>query len=275
KISELEKIMEHEPLKSKGEPFKGDNLDVSFENVEFGYDEKIVIKGVNLDLKQGTTTALVGESGSGKSTLAKLLIHYYDISKGKITIGGQDITDMSLEALNSKVAYVAQEQFLFNTSLYENILIGRPDATRQEVLDAASRAQCDEFLEKLPDGIETNAGDGGKVLSGGERQRIALARALLKDAPIIVLDEATAFMDPENEDKMNAAIAEIIKDKTVLVIAHRLGTIKNADKIVVMKDGECIAADKHESLYENCEEYKKLWDASMSASLWKIGGETA
>ena len=163
-----------------------------------------------------------------------------------------------------------QEQFLFNTSLYENILIGKPDATREEVLKAASRAQCDEFFERLPDGIDTMAGDGGKQLSGGERQRISLARAILKDAPIIVLDEATAFMDPENEEKMNAAIDEIIKDKTVLVIAHRLSTVKNADKICVMKDGLCIAADTHDNLLSACEEYKKFWDASVSASTWKI-----
>jgi ATP-binding cassette subfamily B protein len=159
---------------------------------------------------------------------------------------------------------------LFNTSLYENILIGRPDATKEEVLDAARRAQCNEFLERLPEGIETKAGDGGKQLSGGERQRISLARAILKDAPIIVLDEATAFMDPENEEKMNAALDEIVKNKTVLVIAHRLSTIKNADNICVMKDGQCIAADKHEELIDTCPEYKKLWNASVSASTWRI-----
>ena len=212
----------------------------------------------------------MGESGSGKSTLAKLLVHYYDITSGSISIGGQDITDMTLEALNDQVAFVSQEQFLFNTSLYENILIGKPDASMEEVLDAARRAQCDEFLNRLPDGINTQAGDGGKQLSGGERQRISLARAILKDAPIIVLDEATAFMDPENEEKMNAALDEIIKNKTVLVIAHRLSTIKNADKTCVMKEGRCIAADTHDRLLTDCPEYKKLWDASVSASAWKI-----
>ncbi len=225
---------------------------------------------MNLSFKQGTTTALVGESGSGKSTLAKLLVHYYDINGGTISIGGQDITDMSLKALNDRVAFVSQEQFLFNTSLYENILIGKPDATREEVLDAAERAQCNEFLARFPEGLDTQAGDGGKQLSGGERQRISLARAILKNAPIIVLDEATAFMDPENEEKMNKALDEIIKDKTVLVIAHRLSTIRNAHKICVMKEGECIAADTHEKLLESCPEYKKLWDASVSASTWKI-----
>jgi len=270
KITELENLMEHAPLKEGTDGFKGNNYDVEFNDVHFGYKDAEVLHGVSLSLKQGTTTALVGESGSGKSTLAKLLVHYYDIDSGNIRIGGQDITDMSLEALNNQVAFVSQEQFLFNTTLYENILIGKPDATREEVLDAARRAQCDEFLERFPEGINTQAGDGGKQLSGGERQRISLARAILKNAPIIVLDEATAFMDPENEEKMNAALDEIIKDKTVLVIAHRLSTIKNADKICVMKDGVCIASDKHDRLTETCPEYKKLWDASVSASTWRI-----
>ncbi|MBQ5384568.1 MAG: ATP-binding cassette domain-containing protein, partial [Treponema sp.] len=229
-----------------------------------------VLHGINLKLKQGTTTALIGESGSGKSTLAKLLVHFYDLDSGSISIGGQNITDMSIESLNNQISYVAQEQFLFNTTLYENILIGRPDATREEVLDAARRAQCDEFLSRFPKGIDTNAGDSGKQLSGGERQRISLARAILKNAPVIVLDEATAFMDPENEEKMNAAISEIVKDKTVIVIAHRLSSIKNADKICVLKKGNVIAEGTHEELIKNCEEYQKLWNASTAAANWRI-----
>ena len=275
KITELENLMDKPPLKEGTAEFTGKDRDIKFENVTFSYEDKEVLHGVNLELKQGTTTALVGESGSGKSTLAKLLVHYYDLDTGRIMIGGQDITDMSLKALNNQMSYVSQEQFLFNTTLYENILIGRSDATKEEVLDAARRAQCDEFLERLPIGIETLAGDGGKQLSGGERQRILLARAILKDTPIIVLDEATAFMDPENEEKLNAAIDEITKDKTVFVIAHRLSTVKNADKICVMKEGQCIAADKYDALLETCPEYKKFWEASVSASTWKIKEERA
>ena len=270
KITELENLLDKPSLKEGTAEFTGSDRNVVFENVRFGYEDKEVLHGINLELKQGTTTALVGESGSGKSTLAKLLVHYYDIDSGSIKIGGQDITDMSLKALNDQVSYVAQEQFLFNTSLYENIQIGNPKATREQVLDAASRAQCSEFLDRLPEGIETKAGDGGKQLSGGERQRISLARAILKDAPIIVLDEATAFMDPENEEKLNAAIDETIKDKTVLVIAHRLATVKNADKICVMKEGQCIAADTHERLLETCDEYRNFWNLSVSARTWKI-----
>ncbi|MBQ8950261.1 MAG: ABC transporter ATP-binding protein [Eubacterium sp.] len=270
KINELEKLLEHPPLKEGKAGFNGYNLDVEFKDVHFSYKDTEVLHGISLKMRQGETTALVGESGSGKSTLAKLLVHYYDLDGGSISIGGQDITDMSLRALNEKVAYVAQEQFLFNTTIYDNILLGKPDADRSEVLKAAERAQCNEFLERLPKGIDTAVGDGGKMLSGGERQRVALARAILKNAPIIVLDEATAFMDPENEEKMNAAIDEIVRDKTVVVIAHRLATIKNADKICVMKDGNLIASGTHEELLKTSGEYEKLWNASVSASTWKI-----
>ena len=296
KIAELEKLMNGEAIKQGTHSFEGKNYDIEFKDVKFSYKKSAVVEpvettnedssavvstssttvssevlhGINLTLKQGTTTALIGESGSGKSTLAKLLVHFYDLDSGSIKIGGQDITDMSIEALNNQISYVAQEQFLFNTSLYENILIGRPDATREEVLDAAHRAQCDEFLARFPKGIDTMAGDSGKQLSGGERQRISLARAILKNAPVIVLDEATAFMDPENEEKMNAAIAEIVKDKTVIVIAHRLSSIKNADKICVLKAGNVIAQGTHEELIKNCEEFQKLWAASTAAANWKI-----
>ena len=273
KIDEIEKAMDSEPLKTKDNSFIGNSNIVRFEDVHFAYKEQEVLHGVSLELQDGSLTALVGESGSGKSTLAKLLVHYYDINSGRITLGGQDITDMSIEALNDRISYVSQEQFLFNTTLYENILMGNPKATREQVLEAAEKAQCREFLERLPDGIDTMAGDGGKQLSGGERQRISLARAILKNAPVIVLDEATAFIDPENEEKMNAAIAEIIKGKTVLVIAHRLQTVVNADKICVMKDGNIIAADTHEKLLESCDEYKKLWNSSEARASWTIGNE--
>ncbi|MCR5585152.1 MAG: ABC transporter ATP-binding protein/permease [Lachnospiraceae bacterium] len=273
KIDEIEKAMSSAPLKAGSTPFKGTSHTVKFENVRFSYKEAEVIHGLSLELKEGTLTALVGESGSGKSTLAKLLVHYYDLNGGKITIGGQDITEMSIEALNDNISYVSQEQFLFNTSLYENILMGKPNATREEVLAAADKAQCTEFLKRFPKGIDTPAGDSGKMLSGGERQRISLARAILKNAPIIVLDEGTAFIDPENEEKMNAAINEIIKGKTVIVIAHRLQTIVNADKICVMKDGVIIAEDTHENLLRSDKVYKNLWENSEASSGWTLGNE--
>lgn len=270
KIDELEKLIETPPLKQSARGFEGENHDIRFENVKFAYKDAEVLHGIDLALKEGSMTALVGESGSGKSTIAKLLVHFYDLSDGKITLGCQDITDMSIEALNDQISYVSQEQFLFNTTLYENILIGRPDATREEVLEAAHRAQCDEFLARFPQGIDTPAGDGGKMLSGGERQRISLARALLKNAPVIVLDEATAFIDPENEEKINAAISEVIRGKTVLVIAHRLHTIIGADKICVLHDGQLTAEGTHEELLTQSEEYRRLWAAAEQSAVWEV-----
>ena len=270
KIDELEKLIDNPPLKQSERDFEGSSHGIRFENVHFSYKDTEVLHGIDLALEEGQMTALVGESGSGKSTLAKLLVHFYELIGGRITLGGQDIRDMKIEALNDQISYVSQEQFLFNTSLYENILIGRPTASREEVLEAARRAQCDEFLARVPQGIDTMAGDGGKMLSGGERQRISLARALLKNAPVIVLDEATAFIDPENEEKMNAAISEVIAGKTVLVIAHRLHTIKNADKICVLNQGNLAAEGTHDELLRSSDEYRRLWKAAEESAVWEV-----
>ena len=269
KISALEQVFGAEPLKQADKGFSGKDYSISYENVSFGYGEKNVVENISFSSKEGCKTALVGESGSGKSTLAKLLVHYYDVGAGKITIGGQEICDMSLEALNELISYVAQEQFLFNTSIMENIRIGKPGATNQEVIEAAVKAQCMEFVKKLPDGIHTSAGDAGKQLSGGQRQRVSLARAILKNSPIIVLDEATAFTDPENEEKLEAAISELIKGKTLLVIAHKLPSVMNADQILVMEHGRLAASGKHEALLKSCEEYRKLWNAGQISTKWK------
>ena len=282
KIAALEQVLETAPLQQTDAVFHGKNYDICFDHITFGYEKSQpgpdgqpmvtmdeVIHDISFTAKAGQKTALVGESGSGKSTLAKLLIHYYDPQQGSISIGGQKITEMSLEALNSQVSYVAQDQYLFNTSILENIRIGRPDATDEEVLEAAKKAQCMEFLEKLPQGIHSMAGDAGKMLSGGQRQRISLARAILKNAPIIVLDEATAYADPENEEKMEAAIAELVKGKTLFVIAHKLPAIMNADQICVIEHGKLAATGTHAELLAICEEYKKLWKASQDSAEWK------
>lgn len=283
KIAALEQVLETAPLQQTDAVFHGKNYDICFDHITFGYEKSQpgpdgqpmvtmdeVIHDISFTAKAGQKTALVGESGSGKSTLAKLLIHYYDPQQGSISIGGQKITEMSLEALNSQVSYVAQDQYLFNTSILENIRIGRPDATDEEVLEAAKKAQCMEFLEKLPQGIHSMAGDAGKMLSGGQRQRISLARAILKNAPIIVLDEATAYADPENEEKMEAAIAELVKGKTLFVIAHKLPVIMNADQICVIEHGKLAATGTHAELLAICEEYKKLWKASQDSAEWKV-----
>ena len=283
KIAALEQVLETAPLQQTDAVFHGKNYDICFDHITFGYEKSQpgpdgqpmvtmdeVIHDISFTAKEGQKTALVGESGSGKSTLAKLLIHYYDPQQGSISIGGQKITEMSLEALNSQVSYVAQDQYLFNTSILENIRMGRPDATDEEVLEAAKKAQCMEFLEKLPQGIHSMAGDAGKMLSGGQRQRISLARAILKNAPIIVLDEATAYADPENEEKMEAAIAELVKGKTLFVIAHKLPAIMNADQICVIEHGKLAATGTHAELLATCEEYKKLWKASQDSAEWKV-----
>ena len=283
KIAALEQVLETAPLQQTDAVFHGKNYDICFDHITFGYEKSQpgpdgqpmvtmdeVIHDISFTAKAGQKTALVGESGSGKSTLAKLLIHYYDPQQGSISIGGQKITEMSLEALNSQVSYVAQDQYLFNTSILENIRIGRPDATDEEVLEAAKKAQCMEFLEKLPQGIHSMAGDAGKMLSGGQRQCISLARAILKNAPIIVLDEATAYADPENEEKMEAAIAELVKGKTLFVIAHKLPAIMNADQICVIEHGKLAATGTHAELLAICEEYKKLWKASQDSAEWKV-----
>jgi len=270
KVEELERLLDNPPLKQSDRGFEGKNHDICFGDVHFSYKNTEVIHGIDLTIREGEMAALVGESGSGKSTLARLLVHFYDLDSGKITLGGQDITDMRIEALNDQIAFVSQEQFLFNTSLYENIRLGKPDASREEVLNAASLAQCDEFLERFPQGIDSKAGDGGKMLSGGERQRISLARALLKDAPIIVLDEATAFIDPENEEKMNAAISEVIRGKTVLIIAHRLHTVTGADQIIVLDNGNIDARGTHEELLKSSPVYQRLWAAAQQSIEWEV-----
>ena len=283
KISALEQVLDAPELQQTPDSFHGKDDTIVYDHVSFGYTktqpgpdgkpmvvEDEVLHDISFTAKAGQKTALVGESGSGKSTLAKLLIHYYDAQKGSISIGGQKLCDMSLEALNSRISYVAQDQYLFNTSLLENIRMGRLNATDEEVLEAARKAQCMEFLEKLPQGIHSMAGDAGKMLSGGQRQRISLARAILKDAPIVVLDEATAYADPENEEKMEAAIAELVKDKTLVVIAHKLPAIMNADQICVVDHGKLVAAGKHQDLIQSCPEYQKLWKAAQDSAEWNI-----
>ena len=265
KIQALEKAMDRRALKTGEQAFTGQGYDICFEQVHFGYQGEEVIKGISFQALSGQMTALVGESGSGKSTLARLLVHYYDVSGGRICLGGQDIREMSLAALNQQIAYVSQELFLFNRSILENIRIGRPTASDEEVKTAARKAGCEEFILALEQGYDTLAGRAGSSLSGGQRQRIAFARAILKDAPVIVLDEATAFIDPENEQKMNQAIRQIIAGKTVIVIAHKLRQVAGADQIILLKEGKVHRCGRHEELVKDCALYQKLWAASESA----------
>lgn len=272
-VEELQRFL---TMKSLSEPERYADCkgtDVELKNVRFSYtgkEEEEVLHGVNLKLPQGSFTALVGPSGGGKSTVAKLIARFWDVTGGEITIGGVDLKDMPLAQISEKVSFVGQDNFLFRCSLLENIRLGNLRATDEEVKQAARAAQCEEFMLKLPNGYDTPAGEAGKRLSGGEKQRIAIARMMLKNAPIVILDEATAFTDPENEDKIQASIAALTRDKTLLVIAHRLSTIRQADNIVVLKDGAIEAQGKQEELLSSCPLYRSMWEAHIGAKEWAV-----
>ena len=238
---------------------------ITLSNVYFAYNEKEVISDFNLNIPDGSVTALVGPSGSGKSTVAKLIASLQDVKAGNITIGGVDIRDMSLQDYNSQIAYVSQDSFLFNTSIRENIRMGRPSASDEDVEKIAQKSGCYDFIMELESGFDTIVGGSGSHLSGGERQRISIARAMLKNAPILILDEATSYTDPENEAVMQRSISELSKGKTLIVIAHRLSTIIDADCIVVIKDGKIEAKGTHTELLKSSALYKNMWEAHIYA----------
>ena len=246
---------------------------MALKNVRFSYtgdagDE--VLHGIDLTLPEGSFTALVGPSGGGKSTVAKLIARFWDVTGGEIAVGGVNVKDMPLAQLSEYVSFVTQDNYLFRCSLLENIRLGNPAASDDEVRAAARAAQCEEFIEKLPQGYDTPAGEAGKRLSGGEKQRIAIARMMLKNAPIVILDEATAFTDPENEEKLQRSIAALTRGKTLLVIAHRLSTVKSADNIVVLKNGQIAAQGTQAQLLESCPLYRDMWRAHIGAKSWAV-----
>ena len=272
-VEGLEEYLEMPELPEPAARAEISHMDVELKNVRFSYtgdDKDEVLHGVDLKLPEGSFTALVGPSGGGKSTVAKLIARFWDVTDGAITIGGINVRDLPLSQLSEYVSFVTQDNFLFRCSLLENIRLGNPQATDEEVRAAARAAQCEEFISKLPLGYDTPAGEAGKRLSGGEKQRIAIARMMLKNAPIVILDEATAFTDPENEDKIQRSIAALTKGKTLLVIAHRLSTIKNADNIVVLQNGRIAAEGTQEQLLENCPLYKSMWQAHIGAKNWAV-----
>ena len=246
--------------------------DIQLRDVSFSYsgDGEEVLHHLDLTIPQGKFTALVGPSGGGKSTIARLAARFWDVTGGSITLGGRDIRELPLKQLSREISFVTQDNFLFDCSLKENIRLGRPGASDEEVFAAARAAQCEEFIGRLEHGWDTAAGDAGKQLSGGERQRIAIARAILKDAPIVILDEATAFTDPENEDKIQRSIMALSKGKTLLVIAHRLSTIQNADQIVVLEKGQIVDRGTQRELLDRCPLYQTLWAAHVGARSWAV-----
>ena len=277
-VEELQKYLDMPELPEPEDRAELSGYDVALKNVRFSYtgeraDE--VLHGVSLDLPQGSFTALVGPSGGGKSTVAKLIARFWDVTEGEISISGVNIKDIPLLQLADTVSFVTQDNFLFRCSLKENIRLGNPSASDAEVYAAARAAQCEEFISKLPQGYDTPAGEAGKRLSGGEKQCIAIARMILKNAPVVILDEATAFTDPENEEKIQQSIAALTRGKTLLVIAHRLSTIRNADNIVVLKSGEVIAQGRQEELLQTCPLYRQMWQAHIGAKDWAVSGKEA
>lgn len=265
-VGQVDAILTAEEQEHSTAPVSFANHDIALEHVSFGYhDDKEILHDISLNIPSGQMTALVGPSGSGKSTIAKLAAGFWDVKQGRITMGGCDLRSIPLSQLYEQVAYVSQDNYLFDDTVRENIRMGRLNATDAEVEAAAHAAGCDSFIADLEHGYDTRVGGGGAHLSGGERQRIAIARAMLKDAPVILLDEATAYMDPENEALIQNAVNELVKDKTVIVIAHRLSTITGAANIVVVKDG-CIAAQgTHPQLLETSPLYKEMWQAHIGA----------
>ncbi|HEN9980447.1 TPA: ABC transporter ATP-binding protein [Streptococcus agalactiae] len=243
---------------------------IDLQNVKFGYEEeKEILHGISLNIKEGTTVAFVGPSGSGKSTLAKLIAGYWDITEGNINIGGYNLNEIPLKQLYSLTAFVSQDNFLFNESIRENIRMGNPSASDKEVEDIAKKSGCHDFIMKMEHGYDTVVGSSGSHVSGGERQRISIARAMLKNAPIVILDEATSYIDPENEVIIKQALSKLIKDKTVIIIAHRLSTITDAEQIFLIENGELVSYGKHDELLKGCELYRNMWNAHIGT---KDGG---
>lgn len=250
------------------EPIKNHNI--VFKDVSFSYDDRPILKDVSAEIKENTMTAIVGPSGSGKTTFCNLIARFWDVNSGEILIGGKNIKDYKIENLMNSISMVFQDVYLFEDTIENNIKFGKQNASHEEVVQAAKKARCHEFIEALPEGYNTLIGEGGASLSGGEKQRISIARAMLKDAGIIIFDEATANIDPENEDKLKEAIESLTKNKTVIMIAHRLKTIRNADQILVLKDGEIVERGSHEELIKNNGLYSDLINAKAKAESWKL-----
>lgn len=264
-IQEIAGMLEEKEMKRPLEPVPLENSNISFREVSFGYGDAEVLHRISFDAAPCGMTAIVGPSGSGKSTVARLIASFWEADSGEVQIGGVDVRSLPLKQVMDMVSYVSQDNFLFHLSVKENIRMGRPDASDEEVVAAAKQASCHDFISALPQGYDTLAGEGGSSLSGGERQRIAIARAILKNSPVVILDEATAFTDPENEAVIQASINELVRGKTLIVIAHRLSTITAADKILVMDNGRVEAEGTHDALLKDCPLYRELWEAHISA----------
>ncbi len=267
KTSEIDDV----PIMNEGSAKnRGNKDDVVFDHVTFAYENRAVLQDISFVVPDGTTTAIVGPSGSGKTTLCNLVARFWDASKGSVSVGGRDVKEYTLEILMSKISMVFQNVYLFSDTVENNIKFGRPDASHDEVMEAARRACCHDMIMQLPKGYDTVLDEGGSSLSGGEKQRLSIARAMLKNAPIIILDEATANVDPENEDRLQSAIEELMRDKTIIMIAHRLKTVKNADQILVLDEGKIVQRGKHSDLIDQIGIYADFIQRRHRESGWKL-----
>ena len=269
-INKLERILHTDLIDEKGKDIIPENRTISFEHVSFGYEKAMILKDVTCELKEHTFNAIVGPSGSGKTTFCNLIARFYDVNEGTIKIGGTDIKEYSCDSLLSQISIVFQKVYLFNDTIANNIAFGKPGATREEIMEAAKKARCHDFIMQLPNQYDTVVNEAGASLSGGEKQRISIARAILKDSPIIILDEATSSVDPENEYLIQQAICELVKGKTVITIAHRIATIENADQILVMDDGRIVQCGVHEQLIQQDGIYRNFIKRREEAEGWKI-----
>ncbi|MDO5734449.1 MAG: ABC transporter ATP-binding protein [Eubacteriales bacterium] len=269
-MDSINEVKEIPVMDINGKDISPEHRDIEFKDVDFSYDKRKILEGVNLSIKENTTTAIVGPSGSGKSTIANLIARFWDVDSGEITLGGRNLKEYKLDALWDNIAFVFQDVYLFNDTIENNIKFGKPEASREEVESAAKKAHCYDFIMGFEDGFDTIIGEGGSSLSGGEAQRISIARAIMKDAPIIIFDEATANVDPENEEAIQEAIRALTAHKTVIMIAHRLKTVKNADQIIVVKDGRIEAVGRHAELMQRDGTYKDFVKMRENTIGWKI-----
>ena len=269
-VEKANAILEIEPMDTEGDDIEPENFDIELKNVEFSYDKRKIIDKVSLYIKEGTTTAIVGPSGGGKTTLCRLMARFWDVNEGSVELGGRDVRQYSMDSLMKNFSFVFQNVYLFEDTVANNIKFGNPLASMEEVVEVAKKACCHDFIMKLDKGYDTVIGEGGASLSGGEKQRLSIARAMMKSAPIIILDEATANVDPENEKDLMQAIEELTRQKTVIMIAHRLKTVRNADKIVVIDEGRIVQEGKHEELMQKDGIYKNFVNARELAVSWKI-----
>lgn len=259
-----------EIIDEDGKDIKLNRFDIEFKEVSFAYEEKETLKNMSFKINENSMTALVGASGCGKTTIANLIARFWDVQKGQVLVGGVDVKDMTCDSLLKNISMVFQKVYLFNDTIYNNVKFGRADATEGDIIEACKKARCHDFITELEAGYDTMVGEGGSTLSGGEKQRISIARAILKDAPIILLDEATASVDPDNEKYIQMAINELVKDKTLVVIAHRLSTIRSAEQIIVLDEGEIVQTGTHDELVEIEGQYSNFWKRRVHAKSWKV-----